>query len=658
MELLSGLNGFDFPQQAWETYINQRRLLPGVSPAIAQSWERCRLVLDPLHQRHLQRLSADHLLSTQVANFELLSIARPVVEDIYQYTENSGIALLVVNAAGYIMDAVGDADILATLFAYQLTPGAVMAESHMGTNAFALCLQERIPMQVIGQQHYLRQFHNLAEAAAPIFDPTGNPLGAIGIVTEKTRYHPHSLGLVVAGARAIEGQRQSDLLLGERNNQLSGLNAILSAISEGILVWSAERVIIHANAAAIEILNSRRDLLLGRTLHEAIVFPDAVLYAILNYEPLTNVEASLQIQDQQIQTMLSLRFVRGSRGVEESILVMRRAQEVRQMVHQQMGAHVSFSIEELVGKTPDIRRVRHLATNAAAARASVLIYGESGTGKNLLARAIHNLSPQRFGPFIVFACTSIPGELTLPELLGVDESYARQHSAGRPGKCELADGGTLYIKDIESLSLEGQSVILNMLELGIIQRLGSRRPIEVNVRVVASTCDNLEQRLRQGVFLPELYYRLTPFQLQLPPIRKRMDDLPLLADNILERLRRYNNRQVSLAPETYPALKRYAWPGNVRELEAVLEQASIHCEAGGVIRPENLPAHVLTPDSQHTMTLPIGSLQQIEQHAIRQAARVCRGNLTQMARMLGIGRTTLWRRLKQMDINLAEYHLP
>ncbi len=438
----------DLPTQrrAWQAFVNRHVIDASVPPPIARSWMRCYSLLDPHQRLTSSRLGSEHLLSTQVASFELLLIARPIMEDLFQYIEGSSSAVMITNSAGYILDILGDTTILAQLNAEGINRGISLAENQVGTNSFALALLERMSIQVNGPEHYLERFHHYASSAAPVFDLTGNPLGAVGIINFQQHHHAHSLGLVTAGARAIESQRQADHLLDEQNRQLASLNAILASIGEGILVWNSEKTIIHANPAATEILYRSFDRLMGQNIDEIIQFPVWLQEALLQNRTLTNVEATLHNGEQSISCIISLRYIPAGKGKAGAIAILRSPQEVRQLVYRQLGAQASFSLENLVGNSPQMRRLRRTAETAAAARASILVRGESGSGKNLMARAIHSHGPQREGPFIVFACNAIPGELVVSELVGIEEGYIHLNTLSRPGKIELADGGTIFLK--------------------------------------------------------------------------------------------------------------------------------------------------------------------------------------------------------------------
>ena len=214
------------------------------------------------------------------------------------------------------------------------------------------------------------------------------------------------------------------------------------------------------------------------------------------------------------------------------------------------------------------------------------------------------------------------------------------------------------MQSIEDLPLEAQATLLNVIDLGIVQRLGSTRPIVVDVRIIASTTARLEDRIAQGNFRADLYYRLSPFEITLAPLRERRMDIPLLAEHILERLSRQHNRPLSLVAGLETMLKKYAWPGNISELEAVLERAVVQAGDSEIIGPMHFLDYIRSagtgPLGEESQTR-LRTLEDLERETIIQAARRCNGNVTQMAKLLGIGRTTVWRKLKALNLSADQF---
>jgi transcriptional regulator of acetoin/glycerol metabolism len=642
----------------WIRFVDRHAPPLNVAPWIAISWERCWSHISPNAHTPLQSLSDAGLLNAQVVYFELLSIARPIMEDIFQYLENPHTAILIVNSAGYLLDLMGSPRILNQLKGLGIKTGALLSEMEMGTNSFGLAITERVPVEVRGHEHYRSQFHSFVDSAAPIFDITGKPLGAFGLINLIDSIPTNGLALAASGARSIEAQRQADQLLKEQNQQLAHLNAVLNTISEAILVWDRDGILIQANPAASELLNLNFDPLKGRQIHEHIQMPPVITQAVADGKELTDVEASLMISNFQVNCILSLRFVHSAGGIRAVVAILRHTREIRQLIQRQTGTQPVYTLQDLVGVSPEIQRVRRYAAMAAGAQASVMIRGEPGTGKNLLAQIIHHQSGVKDGPFIVFSCTSIPGEMLVREFLGWEGGAQSIRGESRPGKIELADGGTLFLQDVDALPMEAQTILLNAMEMGFIQRINSRRATPITVRIIASSSADLERLVEQGSFRRDLYYRLSPFDIRLPPLRDRLDDLSLLIASILKRISALKDEDFTISTQALDLLKEYTWPLNLRELEAVLGRAASLVTTGEVISPDHLPEFIRQPklvSLDSSKIVAVGSLDDVEREVLRQSARVYQGSLKKMVGALGVSRTTLWRKLKHYDIHIREY---
>jgi transcriptional activator for dhaKLM operon len=291
---------------------------------------------------------------------------------------------------------------------------------------------------------------------------------------------------------------------------------------------------------------------------------------------------------------------------------------------------------------------------AARGTAPVLFRGEGGVGKNHLARAIHNAGERANKPFITINCQAIPHELMVSEFLGHERDNMLD---ARPSKFELATGGTLMLDQIDGLSLEMQATLLQVIETGHVMRLGSMRPTPVNVRIMAATSADIEQRVMEGRFLPNLYYRFGVFNIAVPPLRQRVEDVPVLAERYLGRISQRFGRAAWIQDEALAVLRRYPWPGNVRELESVLERALAHSR-DDIIQIADLPEAVrqgraLTGSAPRAR--PVLTTAEAEREAIISAGYACGGHVSDMAQQLGIGRTTLWRKMKRYQINREQF---
>jgi len=325
------------------------------------------------------------------------------------------------------------------------------------------------------------------------------------------------------------------------------------------------------------------------------------------------------------------------------------------MVVRLVGAQALMTLADIPGRSRAIQQVRQQARAAARTSLPVLLHGEPGTGKGVLARAIHNASTRASGPFIAVSCRAIPRELLAMELLGVEGGTFRNGpSEGRPGKFELAHGGTLYLDEIEALPLELQAAIRRILETGEVMRLGGLRPIPVDVRLIASSSAPLEQLVAEGHFRADLYHLLASMAIHIPPLRERPEDIPLIAEAVFRRLRRGSGRTYRLTEAALQQLKAYPWPGNVRELEHVLERAAALSEDGW-IDVIHLPERIMGGTDPERLPDSVRPVEELEREAILRAAIRYRGRVGAMAAALGLSRTTLWRRLKRYGIDPAAF---
>ena len=314
----------------------------------------------------------------------------------------------------------------------------------------------------------------------------------------------------------------------------------------------------------------------------------------------------------------------------------------------------SVALGNIVGQSEPMRQVFERTRRAVHVNSTVLILGESGTGKELIARHIHFAGPRRNKPFVVVNCAAIPDNLVESELFGHEKGAFTGADVSRPGKFELAHGGTLFLDEIGDMRLESQAKLLRVLQDGVIERVGASKTRQVDVRAIVATNRNLKKRVEDGEFRADLYYRLEVLSIELPPLRERMVDLPLLVAHFSEKLgKKLGVTPPVVGPDALDAFRRYRWPGNVRELENTLEQAFI-LAPGDRLLVEDLPAKLRTPEPQTgDFMLPPGGiiLEDLEQELIRQALERSGGRLKDAAELLGLTYKTLQYRLKKHEID-------
>lgn len=314
------------------------------------------------------------------------------------------------------------------------------------------------------------------------------------------------------------------------------------------------------------------------------------------------------------------------------------------------------SFGAMIGKSKPMREVFELIRVVADSDASVLILGESGTGKEMVAAAIHYNSPRRVKSYIRVSCASLPESLIESELFGYERGAFTGASERRIGRFEAASGGTLFLDEIGELPLNFQVKLLRVLQERQIERLGSHRPIDVDVRVVSASLRPLEEQIRAGSFREDLYFRINTVTIHLPPLRERRDDIPILAQAFLEEFRRERGKPIEgFSDEVLAAFDSYLWPGNVRELRNVIERAVLFCTRSR-IGPEDLPETLRRVGRGDTVAagqplLPLHEVvQRAEEEAIRAALAATGGRRGQAAELLGVSRKTLWEKAKQYGL--------
>ena len=333
-------------------------------------------------------------------------------------------------------------------------------------------------------------------------------------------------------------------------------------------------------------------------------------------------------------------------------LIVKRALAGRELeirhssLQQELDAKASF--ESIIGKSAEMQRIFQMVRKAADSKASVLITGESGTGKELIANALHNLSPRKSNPFIKVHCAALSETLLESELFGHEKGAFTGAAARKRGRFELANTGTIFLDEIGEINQNVQIKILRVLQDKRFERVGGEETLEVDVRVIAATKRNLEEEIAQGRFREDLFYRLNVVHIQVPPLRDRKDDIPLMLNAFLDEFNRENNKSITgFDSRSRSALYKYDWPGNIRQLRNCVESAVVMC-SGNEITLEDLPPTVRGAAESNVIQVPVGiTMAEAEKIIIQQNLASNQGNKTKTADILGIGRKTLHRKLEE-----------
>jgi DNA-binding NtrC family response regulator len=326
--------------------------------------------------------------------------------------------------------------------------------------------------------------------------------------------------------------------------------------------------------------------------------------------------------------------------------------------------HAQFKFHDILSKSPRMHDVFELISHVAETISTVLIVGETGTGKELVARAVHEASSRHSGPFVAVNCAALPESLLESELFGHEKGAFTSAAGQRKGRFELAHAGTIFLDEVGEIPLAMQAKLLRVLQERRFERVGGSQTVEVDVRVVAATNRDLLRLAKEGKFREDLYYRLNVVKIDLPPLHERPEDIALLAEHFVEKFSRPGAPPKQIAPEAMEALLQHRWPGNIRELENAVERACVTSH-GNVIKPENLPAEILKP-SRPRYQLPVDLSRPLteqlveltaafEERYLRRALKRTRGHIGRTAHLTGLSRRTITEKLALYQIEKAEF---
>jgi len=353
---------------------------------------------------------------------------------------------------------------------------------------------------------------------------------------------------------------------------------------------------------------------------------------------------------------------------DQLLLVVERAMRERELrdevalLREQLQHRYSF--HNILSKNPQMHKVFELISNLAHTTSTVLIEGETGTGKEQVARAIHQASEKRSGPLIAVNCAALPESLLESELFGHEKGSFTSAVGQRRGRFELANGGTLFLDEVGDVPAAMQAKLLRVLQERRFERVGGSESIAVDVRVIAACNRPLERMVKHGTFREDLYYRLNVVKIDLPPLRERSEDIPLLAAHFIEKFSRPGDEHKQLSPQATEVLLNYRWPGNIRELENAIERAMVTSQ-DQMIRPENLPPHILLPAQDKfpfkvALDRPLAELLQgattaIERQYIRKALQKTHGNVGRCAQLCGLSRRSITAKIAEYGIDKAKF---
>jgi transcriptional regulator of acetoin/glycerol metabolism len=645
-------NWFDMIYVEWQKFVRGMTVDScKVRPVVLDSWNRCRSKgVDPYLTRAPFVLGGRELQALLERNEALIDISRPFMEHLFGFVKGSDFIVALSDANGFLIEIIGDGDILERVKLGNFVRGACWSEEATGSNGVGTVLALRKPLQIFGCEHFCITSRRWTCSGAPIHDAEGKMVGAIDMTGPYQKANPHTLGMVVASAHAIENEFRYRKALSQIQVAHGFQETVISSIPEIIIAIDNDGIISLMNNNAVKAFGTDGESYLGRRLEAIWSRNPNIVKLVADNKSLTDVEVRISFKNSHADYTLTCNPILSMKKVSGKVIILNEIKRARTLAARMMGAKAKFRFEDVIGCDGEfLETVRH-AQIASRTNSNVLLLGESGTGKDIFAQAIHNGSSRRDGPYVAINCATIPRDLITSELFGyVEGAFTGSRKGGSQGKFELADGGTIFLDEIGETPLEVQAALLRVIEDKSITRIGGTRVRTVNVRIIAATNKDLKEEVRKGKFREDLYYRSNVFTIRMVPLRNRVADISLLVDSFVGNISRSMGKEiVGIDPKVLEYFMIYQWPGNVRELQNVLERM-INIAHTSKLTVDLLPREILDSRASENMDEDIVPVDKIER---RMMLRLAGSGLTkkEIAKKLGISRSTLYRKLDRYEL--------
>jgi sigma-54 dependent transcriptional regulator, acetoin dehydrogenase operon transcriptional activator AcoR len=646
------------------------------SDSVAQSWIRClkEFRLDPSRFVMPPVLTQQELTARREAASDLIACSKLEMTTLYQQLADPELAVVLVDADGVIVHQVASVPFGEAIAADGLRVGALWSEREAGTNGMGTCLAERECIAVYQHEHFYPRYTSLTCSAAPIFDDRGQVAGVLDVTSRSKLLQQHSLVLVGMSRQMIENR-----LLDARYRHANMIHfhsrpEFVGTLHAGKLAVSDDGVVLAASRSALFQLDFRSHAeLCGKRIEEAfnVSLEDMIARSIRgSFHPVTVYSANannrffLIAQTPRDATTSATRILMND-PMSRIASAAARAKPVRA---KEPGVEASRleKLSHLEFGDPRMASQIQLAVRVIQRKIPIILRGQTGTGKEVFANALHSISPNNNGTFVAVNCASLPENLIESELFGYRAgAFTGAQREGRRGKIVQANGGTLFLDEIGDMPMALQARLLRVLEEHEVTPLGAETTVKVDFQLISASHRNLIELVQTGVFREDLYYRLNGIEINLPPLRERADAYALMQHLLASE----SDDPPSISAEARHALLNYAWPGNIRQLRHVLQMAIALCD-GPEIDCSHLPAEIVqglsaapavrssgTPMLAHFAddadTSSLNAIQAKERETVLELLDEHRWNVSNVAKGLGISRNTLYRKMHRLHIRLS-----
>jgi sigma-54 dependent transcriptional regulator, acetoin dehydrogenase operon transcriptional activator AcoR len=615
----------------------------------SQSYGRCpgaRPDFDPVARNDLALLiEQNHLLYAH---------AVPAMETLYQQIVNTHNMVILTDAKGVIVHSMGDDDFLEKASRVALQPGVAWSERSKGTNAIGTAIAEKTATLVHADQHYLAANHFLTCSAAPITDHKGNVVGVLDVSGDQRSFHKHTMALVRMSALMIENQLFAATFDDSITLHFHARPEFVGTLMEGIASFTPGGRFLSANRNGLFQLGLSFSALQSHTFSSLFGMPVSAMFdhyrtaapGLLNL----CMHSGVRVYGRAQLRLLNEAQALSSNNERPSGAAAAQAAQAQHAARRLSG------LRYLNTGDPQLEQVIAKVNKVLGRDIPILIMGETGTGKELLAQAIHNDSPRSMSPFVAVNCASIPETLIESELFGYEDgAFTGARKKGAIGKILQANGGTLFLDEIGDMPFGLQARLLRVLQERMVTPLGSDKSIPVNVELICATNHNLRDRIARGLFREDLYYRLNGLVVKLPPLRERTD-LETVVKKILAA--ESNGGSYTVSEEVLFMFMRHKWPGNFRQLTNLLRTAIIMADDEHEISLRHMPDDFLDDIDGHPVAVSDmntdkmiatgANLEQMEHSAILKSLEAHGGNVSATARALGVSRNTIYRKVPHL----------
>ncbi|MEJ9176761.1 sigma-54-dependent Fis family transcriptional regulator [Bacillus cereus] len=611
-----------FYLHTWKKFVNEGVLDSNrINQRISESWHRCKQANVNPHMNKGQKILSSNIFQEQKKKSEIfLDIALPQIQNMRKTIDELQMMALLIDPDGYVLSLSGNKQTLKRAKHINFIEGVKWTESAVGTNAIGTALEIEEAIMISGTEHYTVASHSWSCAAAPIHNDDGKLIGVLDFSCPIEFSHPYMLGMVTSIAHAIE--RECSIRV--HQNELHLIHRFLDVIDsdEQVVICNHRDVIVSASKSVRERINNWSRMKVEELMHHGLE---------------TKLEIPVYSNERMIGKCMYLKE------------------------NKQMNTYSTFTFIKGItfpGVTGTSRAFQHTLEEiklVSPTDASVYVCGETGVGKEYVARAIHENSPRKDGPFIAVNCGSLPKELMESELFGYAEgAFTGARRQGYKGKFEQANGGTLFLDEIGEVPPEMQVALLRVLQERTITPIGSSKLVPVNIRIITATHKDLLRLVEEGKFRQDLYYRLHVYPLYVPSLIERKEDIPYFIQHFCER----KNWNVVFPKSIYNQFLQHTWPGNIRELVNVLERIYILsqgreiCEKQVVFLIQTMMGNKeqLELQAENKTEHTLHFREKIQRDSMIEALQKTNGNVSLAAKLLNVPRSTFYKRMQKYKL--------